>query len=80
MWARIAVVFGLTIVDPDNSMDEMWPVIGAYPGFLCALILSALLGVAEHRRGLGELPLVRAGARGAVAGLLVGAIPFAIGD
>lgn len=79
-WAPIAVVIGVTIIDPDNSMDEMWPAIGAYPGFLCGLIFSAMVGIAERGRGLGELPLLRAGAWGVAAGLLVSAIPFAIGD
>lgn len=78
MWAPIALIVGLLIIDPDNSMDEMWPAIGAYPGFLCALVFSAVLGVTG--RTLGELTLPRAGALGAVAGGLVGALPFALGS
>ena len=79
VWAPIAVLIGTTIVDPDNSMDEMWPVIGAYPGFLCALIFSALLGIAERGRRLHELSLARAGAWGALAGIVVGVFPFTVG-
>jgi hypothetical protein len=67
------------IVDPDNSMDEMWVAIGAYPGFLCGVIFFALLGIAEGRRRFDELSLARVGAWGAVSGLLVGALPFAVG-
>jgi hypothetical protein len=78
-WALVAVLVGL-IVDPDGSMDEMWVAVGAYPGFLCGAISSAMLGLPEGRRGLGELALVRVGAGGAAAGLLVSVIPFALGE
>ncbi|CAA9359649.1 MAG: hypothetical protein AVDCRST_MAG89-3655 [uncultured Gemmatimonadetes bacterium] len=79
VWAPVAVLIGL-IVDPDGSADEMWPAIGAYPGFLAGLVFCALLGMAEGRRRLGEVPLARAGAWGAAAGLLVGVLPFTIGE
>jgi hypothetical protein len=79
VWAPIAVVIGTTIVDPDNSMDEMWVVVGAYPGFLCALIFSALLGIADRGRRLDALSLARAGSWGALAGVLVGVFPFLVG-
>jgi hypothetical protein len=79
VWAPIAVLIGTTIIDPDNSMDEMWVVIGAYPGFLCAVIFSAMLSVAERGRRLFELPLARAGGWGALAGVLVGVFPFTVG-
>jgi hypothetical protein len=79
VWAPVAVLIGTMIVDPDNSMDEMWVAVGAYPGFLCGVVFSALLGIAEGRRRLDELSLSRVGAWGAVSGLLVGALPFLIG-
>lgn len=78
-WAPLAVLVGL-LVDPDNSMDEMWVVIGAYPGFLSGVLFAALLGMAERQRPLGTLSLARAAAWGAVAGLLVGALPFGLGE
>ena len=78
-WAPVAVLVGL-IVDPDGSMEEIWPAIGAYPGFLSAVVFSALLGIAYGRRGVGELPLPRAAAWGAAAGVLVGVLPFTIGE
>ena len=53
VWAPIAVLVGV-IVDPDDSMDEMWVVIGAYPGFLSGVIFSAVLAIAEGRRGRDE--------------------------
>lgn len=80
MWALVALLVGVTVIDPDNSMDEMWPAIGAYPGFLCALLFSAFIGIAERGRALAELSISRSAAWGAVSGMLVGALPFAIGE
>lgn len=77
-WAPAAVLVGL-IVDPDGSLDEMWVAIGAYPGFLSGVVFAAVLAMAD-RRGLDALPLARAGAWGALAGLLVGVLPFTIGE
>ena len=78
VWAPVGVLIG-TIVDPDGSMDEMWVLVGAYPGFLCGLAFSIVLGFAERRRSLDELSLRRTGAWGAAGGLLVGLLPFAVG-
>lgn len=78
-WAPIAVLLGVFVIDPDNSMDEMWFVVGAYPGFLCGLIFSGLRGLGEGRRRLAELSLPRAGVWAVVSGVLVGALPFAMG-
>lgn len=80
VWAPVAVLVGVLVIDPDNSMDEMWPAIGAYPGFLSAVVFAMIVALAEGRRGLDELPLSRAAGWGAVAGVLVGALPFAIGE
>jgi hypothetical protein len=79
VWAPVAVLIGL-IVDPDGSMDEMWPVIGAYPGFLGGVVFSVVLAVAARRRGLEDLSLGRVALWGAAAGLLVGVLPFTIGE
>jgi hypothetical protein len=79
VWAPIAVLIGTTIIDPDNSMDEMWPVVGAYPGFLCGVIFLALLGLAERGRSIDQVSLSRAAAWGALAGVVVGIFPFTIG-
>jgi uncharacterized membrane protein len=79
VWAVVAGLIGM-LVDPDGSMDEMWPAIGAYPGFLGGVVFSALLAVAARRRGLDDLSLGRVAAWGAGAGFLVGVIPFTIGD
>ncbi|HEY0674285.1 MAG TPA: hypothetical protein VGD27_18570 [Longimicrobiales bacterium] len=79
LWAPVAVLVGM-IVDPDGSMDEMWVAIGAYPGFLAGVLFSALFWLAERRRGVDDLSFSRAGAWGALAGLLVGVLPFVIGE
>jgi hypothetical protein len=79
-WAPIAVLVGVTIVDPDNSMDEMWPAIGAYPGFLCGLLFSVLLGIAERRNRLAQVAVARAAVWGALSGILVGALPAVIAE
>jgi hypothetical protein len=78
-WAPIAVLLGIFIIDPDNSMDEMWFAIGAYPGFVCGVLFSALRALGERRRALGELSLPRAAAWAVGSGVLVGAVPFALG-
>lgn len=78
-WALVAVLLGM-VVDPDGSMDEMWVAIGGYPGFLCGALSSAVLGIAGDRRRLDELPLFGVGAWGAAAGLLVGVLPFVLGE
>lgn len=79
VWGPVAMLAAL-IVDPDGSMDEMWVGIGAYTGFLSAAILWVVLAIAERRRRLDELPLPRAAAGGALAGLLVGLIPFVLAN
>ena len=51
-----------------------------YAGVICGTIFSGLAGIASGRRRLGELSPSRAAAWGAISGLLVGALPFVIGD
>jgi hypothetical protein len=78
-WGMAAVLIGMA-VDPDGSMDEMWVAIGAYPGFLGGVVFSAVLAMAARRRRLDELSLPRVAGWGAAAGLLVGSVPFVLGD
>ena len=70
LWAPLGVLLGITM-DPDGSMDEPWIALGAYPGFLCGIVFSALLGVIGRQRRLTEFSLSGVGAWGAVSGLLV---------
>ena len=78
VWVPVAVVIGLA-VDPDGSMDEMWPAIGAFPGFLGGVVFSIVLGIVGRRRRFDELSVPRFAAWGALAGLLVGLLPFVLG-
>jgi hypothetical protein len=80
VWAPIAVVIGTQIVDPDNSMDEMWVAIGAYPGFLCGVVFCALLGLVQGHGRLERVSLLRAAMLGGLSGIAVGALPFLIGS
>ncbi len=61
-------------------MDDLWlgPAIGMQPGLLGGATFSVVLGIAASRRRLDELSLSKVVACGGVAGLLVGALPFAI--
>lgn len=79
VWAPVAVLIGF-FVDPDGSMDEMWVAIGAYPGFLGGVVFSIVLAIAARRRRLEELSLSRVALWGAAAGLMVGVLPFTIGE
>jgi hypothetical protein len=78
-WAPVAVLIGL-MLDPDGSMDEPWAAIGAYPGFIAGVLFSAVLAIAVGHRRWDEMPLGRAALCGAVAGLLVGALPLLISE
>jgi|SRR5687768_5084618 len=79
LWVPIALLISL-IMDPNGSMDEPWILVGAYPGFLSAVVFAMVIGFAERRRRFDELSLTRVAAFGAVAGLLVGIIPFVAGS
>lgn len=79
VWAVVAGLIGM-LVDPDGSMDEMWPAIGAYPGFLGGIVFSVVLAIAARHRGLDDLSPGRVAAWGAGAGFLVGVLPFTIGE
>ena len=51
-WVPVGVMTGGT-VDSDDSMDEVWVVIGGYPGFLCGAVFSIVVrsskGDAMHK-------------------------------
>lgn len=79
VWAPAAVLLGTLVIDPDNSMDEMWVMVGALPGFLGGVIFSIVLGIAARHRRLEELSMTRVTLWGALAGFLVGSLPFTIG-
>jgi hypothetical protein len=72
-WMPIGLLIGF-IVDRDGSMDEPWIAVGTYPGFICGVVFSAVVGMAADRRRLSGVSLPLAGARGLVSGLLVGVL------
>jgi len=77
VWIPVGVVAARFIVgelDPEHIGGPL------YAGFLCGAIFAAVAGIASGRRRLGELSFSRAGASGAVGGLLGGALPFVLGD
>ena len=78
-WALVGVLIEL-FIDPMGSLVDVWPTALAIPGFLGGAVFSAVLQVAEGRRRFDELSLPRFGAWGAVAGLLLGVLPFAVGS
>ena len=81
-WAGLwALASGLIwIVDRRGSMNERWlgPGIGIQTGLACGLVFSVALAIASGWRRLEESPPSRVLACGAIAGLLVGLLPFAI--
>jgi hypothetical protein len=81
-WAVLTVLIGTiteslsgysleTLVDPLMAM--------AMPGFVGGVVYSVVLWIAEGRHRFDELSLPRLAAWGAVTGLLLGVLPFAIG-
>ena len=70
VWAPLGVLLGM-IVDPDGSMDEPWVAVGAYPGFLSAVVFCAVLPLTDRRRRLDEVSPGRAIVWGALSGLIV---------
>ena len=79
VWAPAAVLASL-VLDPDGSMDEPWLLVGAFPGFLGGVVFALVLGVVARRRRLEELSLPRTAGWGALAGLIVGVLPFLLGS
>ena len=77
-WAPIGVLIGL-VVDADGSMDEPWPLVGAYPGFLGGVIFAVVLGIVGRRHRIDELSMPKVAGWGAAAGLMVALIPLVLG-
>jgi hypothetical protein len=86
-WAVIWAIPGMAIEAIDNvlpslvpfaSRIDMWPQTLALPGFLGGLLFAAFLTVAERRRGFEELSLVRVCLWGALVGLLLSGIAYAV--
>ena len=76
-WAPVALLVAL-IVDPNDSMDEPWLLVGMLPGLLCGAVFSAVSGMADGRHGLDGLTLGRSAVLGVASGLLVGGFWLAL--
>ena len=79
-WAVVGVLIALTsgfLGVPEESGLDPWMAL-ATPGFIGGVIFSAVLWLAEGGRNFHELPLPRIAAWGAVVGLLMGVLPFAM--
>ena len=79
VWAPLGLLIGM-IVDPTGAMDEPWIMVGVLPGFLGGVLFSLAFAVAGRRRTLDELSVRRVAGWGAITGLLLGLLPFAIGE
>lgn len=79
-WAPVAVIIGTTIIDPDDSMDEPWVMVGVIPGFISGVLFSIVLGMAARHRKLDDLSVGRFARWGAVAGFATSLLPFLLGD
>ena len=75
----LGVVVFYTLFPSVPDVFDVWIPVFAYPGFFGGVIFSVVLWLAESGRRFYELSLPRIAAWGAVAGLLLGVLPFALG-
>ena len=75
----LGVVVFYTLFPSVPDIFDVWIPVFAYPGFFGGVIFSMLLWFAEGGRRFDEFSLPRIAAWGAVAGLLLGVLPFALG-
>ena len=75
----LGVVVFYTLFPSVPDIFDIWIPVFAYPGFLAGVGFSAVLWIAEGGRRFDELSLPRLAAWGAVVGLLLGVLPFALG-
>ena len=78
VWAVVG--FLMEFVDPNGQIADIWPAVLGLPGFFGGVAFGAVLGIAGARRRFDELSIPRFAAWGAAAGLLLGAVPFVLGD
>jgi hypothetical protein len=84
-WAVAGLLIGVaSIVFPGLPWNAFFEVFDAplpalaVPGFIAGVLFSTVLGIAGRRRGFRELSLPRFAAWGAVGGLLLTVLPFAL--
>jgi hypothetical protein len=76
----LGVVVFYTLFPSVPDVFDVWIPVFAYPGFFGGVIFSVVLRVAKGGRRFNELSLPRIAAWGAVAGLLLGGLSFALGS
>ncbi|WP_156799135.1 hypothetical protein [Gemmatimonas aurantiaca] len=84
-WAAAGILIGVaSIVAPGRMWDAFFRVFDAplpalaVPGFIGGAIFSVVLSVVARRRAFGQLSLVRFTAWGAVGGVLLFLVPYAM--
>ena len=82
IWAALWAIAGalIRIADPGGSLNAVWlgPTIGVLPGFVGGVVFSVVLGIAARPRKPAELTLPTAVLCGAIVGVGLGLLPFAI--
>lgn len=78
-WAVVGGGVMEAFVDPNGRILDMWPQALGIAGFLGGAAFSIVFGIAARRRRFEELSLIRFGALGAVAGVVVGAFLMTTG-
>jgi hypothetical protein len=74
----LGVVVFYTLFPNVPDVVDIWIPLFAYPGFFGGVIFSIVIKVAEGRRRFDELSLPRLAIFGAVVGLLLGVLLFAL--
>ena len=75
----LGVVVFYTFFPSVPDIFDIWLPVFAYPGFFGGVIFSMVLRIAEGGRRFDEWSLPRIAAWGAMAGLLLGLLPFVLG-
>jgi len=78
-WGSVGFLMEI-FVDPHGRIVDIWPAVLGLPAFFGGVFFSAVLGFAERRHRFDELKLSRVAAWGAVGGVLVGLLPFVLGE
>lgn len=78
LWAATGALVG--IADRGGSLARLWlgPPIGVHPGLVGGIGFVVVTGIAARAGGFAHLPRVAVVATGAVVGLVLGVLPFAI--